>query len=225
MASLETRCTHADGVTLVELCVTADRRERVRVENRLDGPVWPPRREGVPAAGWHDSGVTAVVAPGDRLVRGYASPAEPADPPAEIAEAAPDAGTDADTPAPREVVRSLGRATPPRDAIPTPDAARDDNATSPPERVSGDGPPPSVTEWLESVADRVADGERLASASSVTEASTAVDEIGGPEDVRALRAQLAADGETLRDVAARCERLAARVEAVDIPADALARLA
>ena len=84
MVTLDCETERTDGVTLVRLYVTAEHRRRVRVENRLDGPVWPPRREGQPVAGWDGRTFEGVVAPGERLVAGYATPAQPADPPAEV---------------------------------------------------------------------------------------------------------------------------------------------
>ena len=145
---LDCRCDARDGVTLVELVVeneTAVAR-RVRVGNRLDGTVWPPRCEGVPEAGWDDGGFEGVVAPRERLVVGYASPARPRDPPAEIvwteraardpdasSGRVPDSERDADArpemdavpisvgpvaATPESVVRSLGDPRPPADAVP-----------------------------------------------------------------------------------------------------------
>jgi len=84
MVTLDWETDRTDGVTLVRLYVTAEDRRRVRIENRLDGPVWPPREEGQPAAGWDDDTFEGVVAPDHRLVAGYATPAQPADPPAEV---------------------------------------------------------------------------------------------------------------------------------------------
>lgn len=239
MATLRTRCTHSDGVTLVELLATADRPERVRIENRLDGPVWPPRRRGVPAEGWTDEGFAGVVAPDDRLLLGYACPAEPADPPAAIAAEVPEAEAGDGSVTPLEVVRALGRAAPPHDAVPDPDGERGD--TSVDETSSGDSTPgdpsaepasstgrseslpPAVAEWLDAVAGRVDDAESLAAASSAGERTATVDAAGGPEAARSLREQLAAGRESLDRIAARSERLAARIEAVEVPAETVAR--
>lgn len=96
MVTLDWETERTDGVTLVRLYVTSEYRRRVRVENRLDGPVWPPRREGQPAAGWDGDAFEGVVTPADRLVVGYASPAPPADPPAEVVSEEP---VDPETPA------------------------------------------------------------------------------------------------------------------------------
>ncbi|MFB6152094.1 MAG: hypothetical protein ABEJ40_09845, partial [Haloarculaceae archaeon] len=144
MVTLDWSLDRADGVTLVRLFVTAPGARRVRVENRLDGPVWPPRSQGRPAAGWDEDRFEGVVAAGERLVVGYATPARPEEPPAEVVAdrpAGPDAATgpvtppDGDRPRPDDptdpspaveatpdgVVRSLGDPTVPRDAVPVPD--------------------------------------------------------------------------------------------------------
>ena len=68
---------------------------RVRVESRLDGPLLPPRRGGVPETGWDAGGVTAVIDPGERDAFGFAALAEPVEPPVEIASVEP-VPTDAD---------------------------------------------------------------------------------------------------------------------------------
>lgn len=121
MVSLDWQLTDADGVTLVQLLLTGDTDLRVEVESNLR-PVWPPRQQGRPAAGWTETGFEGVVAADERLVLGYASPADPTEPPARVVETEPVAGdlTD-DRPEPRDLVRSLGAAGPPRDAVPLPD--------------------------------------------------------------------------------------------------------
>ena len=62
---------------------------RVRIETRLDGAVLPPRRGGAAEAGWDTEGVTAVIGPSEREAFGFASLADPAEPPVEIASVAP----------------------------------------------------------------------------------------------------------------------------------------
>ncbi len=112
-----------DGVTLVYLHLHNDEPEprRVRVANRLDGPVWFPRRRGVPAAGWDEGGFEDVLAAGATRALGYATPAPPADPPATVAWTERAASTE--PPESREtdpaaVVRRHGDPRPPRDAVP-----------------------------------------------------------------------------------------------------------
>lgn len=128
MVDLDWRVDARDGASLVELRVTNPSRtaRRVRIANRLDGEVWPPRREGVPEAGWDDGGFEGVVAAGERRALGYASPAPAADPPAEVVwserAGASAGGGDPDSSdveaTPEGVVRSLGAARPPADAVP-----------------------------------------------------------------------------------------------------------
>lgn len=122
MASLSWDLTRCDGVTLVELAVTAEVEEWVRVTSRLR-PVWPPRRQGIPVAGWDDDCFEGRVGPDAPLVLGYASPAEPVDPPAELdpVEADGDVPFDNDL-SPRAIVRTLGESAPPRDVVPVGDA-------------------------------------------------------------------------------------------------------
>ncbi|WP_123535380.1 DUF7857 domain-containing protein [Halosimplex salinum] len=162
MVTLDWSLERSDGVTLVGLVVAADRPARVRVENRLDGPVWPPRRRGQPAAGWDDGAFTGRV-PGDgRLTVGYATPAPPAEPPAAVVSTEPASSAEAtagasgsterrgEVPAvestPSGVVRALGDPAVPRDAVPVPDAADPErrpaastDSTEPESNDGGDG--------------------------------------------------------------------------------------
>lgn len=99
MLELDWRVHDADGVTLVEVVVESEAPtpRRVRVESRLDGPVRPPRREGVPERGWDADGYEGIVPAGGRLAVGFASPTEPTEPPVELAaDERPDAELDAD---------------------------------------------------------------------------------------------------------------------------------
>ncbi|QPV64971.1 hypothetical protein I7X12_10330 [Halosimplex litoreum] len=133
MVTLEWSCERSDGVTLVSLVVAAARPCRVRVENRLDGPVWPPRRRGQPAAGWDGDAFVGRVPADGRLAVGYATPAKPAEPPAEVVSTVPaaevddESGPDASGPAPAVestpagVVRDLGDPVVPRDSVPLPE--------------------------------------------------------------------------------------------------------
>lgn len=237
MATLESRCRTVGEVSLVELCVTAARARRVRIENCLEGPVWPPRADGVPEPGWDGSGFEGRVDPDAPLVLGYASPAAPADPPARIAEESDPGDRE---PTPEAVVKALGRREPPRDAMPevgaddtsadtqpdrspTPDAnpggcAGDEWATAP-----GDGGP--VDAWFAAVEERLETAEELAAASSVEDAEGTVARTGGIEAVRQLREQLQEDRAALARLDRRCSGVRERAEAVDVPVEALARLA
>jgi hypothetical protein len=88
MPTLAVETVRTGGVTLVEVVVTAARPHRVRLESRLDGPVWPPRREGRPVDGWDGRGVSATVEEGTTAF-GFATPASPAGTPVELVAAEP----------------------------------------------------------------------------------------------------------------------------------------
>jgi hypothetical protein len=141
--STESRSGPHGTVTLVELVVEnpAETATRVRIGNRLDGPVWPPRTDGVPEAGWDDGGFEGVVDGGDRRSLGYASPGDGDGPPVEVvwterAETPPEdrvssdppggAGLDPDDvavdaePTARGAIRTLDDPRPPGDAVPLP---------------------------------------------------------------------------------------------------------
>lgn len=235
MVSLDWETTAAGDATLVTVALESDDSTRVRVANCLDGPVWPPRRQGVPAAGWDEDGFAGVV--DGRRVLGYACPADPADPPVRIVEERPPDDADGGL-SPRDLVRQLGDPAPPTDAVgppadpsdagsepsKAPGADRPPGASGTP-RGAASGIPPAVAAWLDRIERRLADADRLASATSVSEASDAVAAVGGPEAVRALRARLAADQAALAAVATRAEALATEAETVEIPVETLAELA
>lgn len=88
MPTVSTDTTRTAGVTLVEVTVRADTRHRVRLESRLDGPIWPPRSGGTVADGWHRGGVTRVVSAGVTGI-GFATPAPPAEPAVELTDTEP----------------------------------------------------------------------------------------------------------------------------------------
>lgn len=131
MVRLSCTASRENGVTLVTGRVEnpGDRR-RVRLTSRLDGPLWPPRRQGVPARGWDDETFECVLAADEVRPLGVASPAPPADPPFVIEATepvdtddgiAPRVAVPAVDPTPESVVRTLGAPRPPRDAVATPD--------------------------------------------------------------------------------------------------------
>jgi len=170
MVDLDWRVEAHAGVSLVELTVTNPDRtaRRVRIANRLDGEVWPPRREGVPEAGWDDGGFEGVVAAGGRRALGYASPAAAAEPPADVVwseRAGASEPGDRSAPSgveatPEGVVRALGAARPPADAV-----GRPTDADPLPEQVASwlaalerrqTAPTADEREALEAVARRAA---------------------------------------------------------------------
>ncbi|WP_435180605.1 hypothetical protein [Halorussus sp. AFM4] len=175
MVELDWRVESRSGVSLVELLVRnpSATARRVRVANRLDGPVLPPRREGVPAAGWDDGGFEGVVAADGRLALGYATRAPAAEPPVELVwteRAGADAtGRDAagfaDGATPEGVVRSLGDPRPPADAVPTGGSAGGAGSAA---RASGDTESPvpeAVDAWLSGVETRAERGSESPPAS------------------------------------------------------------
>lgn len=126
MITTEANARSDDGVTLVTVRLTGDGvARRVRVNNRLDGPVWPPRREGRPAAGWDDSGYEGVVPAEGTLSLGYATPAPAEETPVAVESlgVVRDEGSAADD-TPADVVQRLGDPAPPREAVPLPETAR-----------------------------------------------------------------------------------------------------
>jgi hypothetical protein len=165
MATLE--CDHETvaGVTLVECRLASDLTERVTVEPTHDGPIWPPRRQGVPAAGWTDDGWTGTVPAEGYRALGYATPAQPADDPARISATAQPESDEAVSA--RDVIRSLGDPTPTRDAVPPATDAetgrdRSDlpSTEAPDPSVDSEGAPterPSAPESADAAADRGAD--------------------------------------------------------------------
>ncbi|PSP83922.1 hypothetical protein BRC83_06635 [Halobacteriales archaeon QS_1_68_17] len=199
MVSLSCRHRRQNGVTLVELLVAnGDDPRRVRIDSRLDGPVWPPRQRGVPARGWDEDGFEGVLAPGEYRTLGYATPARPADPPATVAwtepvddDSAPSSPAVPDVePSPAGVVRALGDPRPPRDAVPDPesppnrpldaDASGCRGTPSPPDQrtpsPSGRGTPspPDRRPDLPAAVGRWLDGveRRLADAERLADATT-----------------------------------------------------
>ncbi|MFB6270696.1 MAG: hypothetical protein ABEH83_12170 [Halobacterium sp.] len=138
---LETESDRRRGVTLVAARVVndGDHAVRVRVADQC-GSVWPPRDEGVPAPGWDGGGWEGVVKAGETKPLGYATPAEPNDPPVEFAWTERAAGGG---PSAAETFADLGDPRPPRDAV------------APPTTTLPDG----VREYLDGVSERARDGD------------------------------------------------------------------
>lgn len=222
--------TDVAGVTLVrvELRSSAAVDLDVRVRNELDGPVLPPRREGVPEVGWDATGFRGVVPAEGKLGVGYACPAADSDTddPVVSIELRGPATDDGDATAfpdasVASAVRSLGRATPPADAVPTEPAVtagRSGRRTDSPHGRSDDPDasdvPPAVATWLDAIGTRVERAEQLADASAA-DATATLDECGGVGAVADLPGDLAADAASLRAAAERIDALAARATAVD----------
>lgn len=126
---------------------------RVRVQNRLNGPVLPPRQAGIPASGWDTAGYNGYVPAGKRMTIGYACPSDDNDDddtvPSidETVSVEAHAGNIADStsintsiPSPTDaVIRTLGRARPPVDAV---------SGSNPISRFSSDSPTDNGAETL-----------------------------------------------------------------------------
>ena len=255
MVTFDCRAERVDGVTLVTATVgDVTESTRITVRNCLDGPLWPPRKQGVPEAGWTEDGFAGVVGPGTHAL-GYATPAPPSDQPAELvcAEPAPTSSpADERLDSADAVLRELGDPSPPVDAVPTaesvqvaetpsagpPGSAPERDIEAQPEgsqQPVGSGTPPSqrsdqqlpdaVLRWLEAVARRVDRSERLAEADSLSTATASVRAAGGLSGVRTVAARGDTDEQMLRALARRAERLADRLAAATVPTETLSRLA
>lgn len=222
----------ANRVTFVELLASnpTTQARRVRIANRLDGPVWPPRRDGVPESGWDDGGFEGIIPAEETVPLGYTCPAEPTTEPAELlwTERAaatadePNSGERFATGRPTEaadVVRALGDPRPPRDAVPLP--SRETGETKSIDL------PDSVSRWLAAVEKRTERAEALANASALPAAAHEVEQVGGLDEVEMLVARLEADAETLATVAERTATLRDRADerAAAVPVDCFERLA
>lgn len=225
MVTIDATAERREGVTFVAAVVRngSDQRRRVRVESRLDGPVWPPRRRGVPERGWDADGVTVRIPPGERRALGFATPVSPEAEPVEIAGEAVTDGTEAPIEGtPEGVVRALGDPVPPPDAVPASGSVSSPNPVSPPDADDGDrreptadsdqppldapqdgDDPTALAAWLARAAPRVALAAELHDASVDAAATTLED-----SDVESA----AALGETLDAVADRARELAERAD-------------
>ena len=240
MPTLDWTCDRTAGVTFVELRVTGEAGQRVRIESALE-PVWPPRRQGQPAAGWDGTSFEGEIG-GGSLVVGYASPAEPTDPPAELQ---PVSGEE-ETIDPGDVVRALGTGTPPRDAVPReaesvggetagqsvermPTAGRNEQPTPPPDPPDDTEPtpalPPPVEAYFTAIEQRLAAAEQLSDSETVEQARKAVSAAGGMDAVDGLDKQLRADQARLERLGQRQCSLTERLARTEIPVAHLDRLA
>lgn len=86
MVEVDATTERTAGVTLVRASVenTQTTPQRVRLRNLLDGPTWSPRAGDVPAPEWDGDAWETVLRPGERRGLGFATPADPADPPVEV---------------------------------------------------------------------------------------------------------------------------------------------
>jgi len=246
-----------EGVSFVRATVEnpAPIDRRVRVENRLDSAVLPPRRDGVPEEGWDEDGFVGTVPAGGARTLGYACEAPPTHPPVAVSGRGRVDDADESDPSAADVVRKLGRAAPPGDAVPSAgnetSAGDDGSASVDPEPPSPDPEPlPAAADDRTAPADAGApegDGDEEVDAAaaeawldavearvelgerltgaSLATATDAVADAGGIDAVADLPETLAADAATLDAVAGRAARLAERARETDVPAEALGELA
>ncbi|QZP36695.1 hypothetical protein [Halobaculum magnesiiphilum] len=256
--TLDSTVTTAGGVALVAVRVrnTEPVACRVRIENRLHGPVLPPRRHGTPEPGWSDDGYDGVVAADSELALGYAcrvavdergrSDEHPSsdDAPVELVAVGDPSAAEAD---PMDtVIGDLGDHRPPPDAVSvaagdeasaapaaTPDRPSDPSGTaatpdrcgeskSPPEATAAPTDvPPAVARYLDTVEGRISRAETFADG-SVADATELLEADIDPDGLAEL---VALDATALEGLAARADSLATRAVTVDVPTDALERLA
>lgn len=149
MVTCECSVATAGGVALVEAVLTADAPtpRAVTLAAAVEGPVWPPRRGGVAERDWTDGELTVRVPAEGRVAVGFATPAEPRDPPVEVVgdRRAPATASEPDEPwedsdgrdspvlaaSVDGIVRALGDGRPPRDAVPEPTPVRGHPLESP----------------------------------------------------------------------------------------------
>ncbi|WP_426962607.1 hypothetical protein [Haloparvum alkalitolerans] len=155
---------------------------RARLENRLDGPVLPPRRGGVPEAGWDADGATLAVDAGGTRAVGYACPAPAAGSdgaPVELAgvERADEAETDGpgNDPDPAAAIRTLGDHRPPREACDSRPTVNAPPATEPSATASSTAEAPAIESDGDSATASVEDrsGDEQEDGTAVTPAEPA----------------------------------------------------
>ncbi|MBP1987976.1 DUF7857 domain-containing protein [Halolamina salifodinae] len=217
----------AAGVSLVAARLRNRRAtdRRVRLENRLDGPVFPPRRNGVPEAGWDRGGVTTVVPAGGTVALGYACPAPESTPPVavEAVEPAADRGGETD---PATAVRKLGDHRPPRDVLDRCCDGTESDESVVAETSTRPRKTTSSTDTHEPLTDyrtRIETAEALG-AVGVEGATDLLATNDGLVGVEVLAESLEADATRLRALAAAAETLADRAEAATPPTQSLRRL-
>lgn len=116
MVELRSKTRREDGVTFVSVVVTNSRRtaQRIRLESQLDGPTWPPHDGRRPLPAWDGDCWEARIRAGESRGIGFASPAQPADPPIELVEIE---RADGNRETHDEVIAALDEWTPPTDVL------------------------------------------------------------------------------------------------------------
>lgn len=115
---LETETERREGVTLVSATVenALTTTQVVRLEHRLDGPVWPPAERGITEPEWEGETWRMTLPPGRSRGLGFASPADPVDPPLVVETARRATAADDGRP-PGSVLAELDDWKPPRSVV------------------------------------------------------------------------------------------------------------
>ncbi|WP_081661630.1 DUF7857 domain-containing protein [Halopiger djelfimassiliensis] len=108
MVSVETNAERTRGITTVRVVVanTHSTPQTVRLRCCLDGPVWPPQRDGVIDPRWDDGIWETTIRPGRRRGVGFASPEPPTEPLVEVVSSERHRSDDSVT-SPSEVLADL----------------------------------------------------------------------------------------------------------------------
>jgi hypothetical protein len=85
--------------------------------------------------------------------------------------------------------------------------------------------PAGIRTWLDRIEARIATAERLCAVADLSAAADAVAELGGLSAVETLAAKIERDRRLAADLAVVPESLGERLEAIDIPVTAFARIA
>ena len=103
MVEVTTDTERREYVTYVRAICTNTRTtpQTIRLESHLDGPIWLPRYHGLDDPAWHENIWEGTVAAGRSRGIGFASPADPVDPPVTLLETRRATDTDTITPAAR----------------------------------------------------------------------------------------------------------------------------
>lgn len=82
MVALDSTADRIADVTVVRVLCTNTRStpQRIRLENALEGPTWPPRRDGIVDPRWNGDCWEGVVHPGRTVGIGFATPTPPEPP-------------------------------------------------------------------------------------------------------------------------------------------------
>ncbi|AEN07046.1 hypothetical protein [Halolamina sp.] len=228
----------ASGVTLVAIRLQNERAadRTVRLENQLDGPVLPPRRQGEPEQGWDREGVTKRIPAGDEAALGYACPADATDPPV-VVESVEAAGEPANDELVAQAIRQLGDARPPRSVLgETPESEQEPakgptgspnegqgGAESHPTEAPPNALPAGAGALLQPYRERLETVEALGVA-SVPEATGLLETNGGLAGIEQMGSGLTADAAALRALASEATALAARAETASLPTASLRKL-